>query len=265
MIYKVLVGEGVVYSGGSESEAQKIFDHSMHKSIANIGDEAGKSVRMTCDGIECRTYRSLVENPRMRRNGQRYPLHPNPAAKVKPKSLRESDKAVREEAKKLRDAKKQVVTEAREHRKKISEVQKQVNADLVKETLKRKLEKKQKELDKLIASLRAAGWFQGNEVKKNPSHTDVSKEIAKAFLAGKKKVLSNTETDGEVILLHGTPIVKKMRGGIYINAALASSGGKISKTTKERLNSFANVVVKGGILMCNDKPWNGNWHKVADL
>ena len=100
------------------------------------------------------------------------------------------------------------------------------------------------------------------DVLKNPR--DITTDIVKAFLAGKSKKIDNTTTDGEVIYLHGHPIVKKLNGGIYINAALHATGS-ISTTTKERLNAFAKVTVSKGQLLCNGEPWDGGWKKVDSV
>jgi hypothetical protein len=61
----------------------------------------------------------------------------------------------------------------------------------------------------------------------------VSKEIASAFIAGKRKTMGNTHTDGKTLWLHGNAIARRNdKGGIEI-----SSAGWETVTTKERLNT----------------------------
>lgn len=97
-----------------------------------------------------------------------------------------------------------------------------------------------------------------SKVVENPRQ--ISKEIAKAFRAGKSKTIDNTRTDGESIFLHGNKIVRKNASG----SISVTVGDHSSLTTKDRLSPFCKVTTKAGQLMLNGEPWDGNWKVVED-
>lgn len=71
----------------------------------------------------------------------------------------------------------------------------------------------------------------------------VSREIASAFIAGKRKTMGNTHTDGKTLWLHGNAIARRNdKGGIEI-----SSAGWETVTTKERLNTVLYYLGCSGI------------------
>jgi hypothetical protein len=88
----------------------------------------------------------------------------------------------------------------------------------------------------------------------------VTREIVSAFMQGKAQKLSNTETNGTALFLHGNKIAEKRSDGLYV-----SNAGWQSNTTKERLNALPNVSIqqKKGIWHLNGEMWAGNWIKVA--
>lgn len=102
-------------------------------------------------------------------------------------------------------------------------------------------------------SARKAMWAR----QTNPR--GVSKDIAGNFIAGNKRSISNSMTDGDSLFLHGNKIAWKEPDGIVITTA-----GWNTKTTKDRLNALPNVSVKTikGQLMLNDKEWDGSPIKV---
>lgn len=93
------------------------------------------------------------------------------------------------------------------------------------------------------------------------------KLVIDAFLQGKPKKVSNTETDGSNLYLFGNCIAKKGIDGIFI-----SNGGYIDKkghicsaTTKDRLSMLGAKIsqVKGKIFL-NGVLWNGDWIKLGN-
>jgi hypothetical protein len=75
----------------------------------------------------------------------------------------------------------------------------------------------------------------------------VSKEIASAFIAGKRKTMGNTHTDGKTLWLHGNAIARRNdKGGIEI-----SSAGWETVTTKERLNTVLYYLNAGHVQQKN--------------
>jgi hypothetical protein len=87
----------------------------------------------------------------------------------------------------------------------------------------------------------------------------VTKQVVAAFLAGEKKTVGNTSTDGQALYLHGNKIAE-FRGtnprGLYITNA-----GWRSNTTKERLNGLPNVRIHQNNYQwyLNGNPWDGGW------
>jgi hypothetical protein len=89
----------------------------------------------------------------------------------------------------------------------------------------------------------------------------VSKEIASAFIAGKRKTMGNTHTDGKTLWLHGNAIARRNdKGGIEI-----SSAGWETVTTKERLNTVLYYLNAGYVQQKNwqwfvgGKLWSNTW------
>ena len=69
----------------------------------------------------------------------------------------------------------------------------------------------------------------------------VTRETVEAFVAGHKRTVGNTTTDGTVLLLHGNRIAERMPdGSIY-----ATLAGWESPTTRERLNGLCEVLGLG--------------------
>lgn len=84
----------------------------------------------------------------------------------------------------------------------------------------------------------------------------VTSRVCSAFLNGYKLKVSNTETDGQSLWLHGNKIAKKVNGEIWITSA-----GWETNTTKERLNGLPNVSIsqKKFKWYLNGKEWDGSW------
>ena len=86
----------------------------------------------------------------------------------------------------------------------------------------------------------------------------ITREVCSAFVSGRSKSVSNTCTDGKVLLLHGNKIAEHREDGIYITLA-----GWNSPTTRERLNYFAQIHTKQGQAFLNGEKWDGNWIKLS--
>lgn len=89
----------------------------------------------------------------------------------------------------------------------------------------------------------------------------VTKKVVSAFLQGKALKVSNTETNGKALFLHGNKIAEKRSDGLYV-----SNAGWMSNTTKERLNALPNVSIyqKNWQWYMNGELWGGNWTKVSE-
>ena len=77
----------------------------------------------------------------------------------------------------------------------------------------------------------------------------ITKKIVKAFMNGEAKNIGNSSTDGEIMMLHGHIIAKKVGGYIQINNC-----GYETNTTKERLNGlldYMGLIVSHGIYQRN--------------
>ncbi len=61
----------------------------------------------------------------------------------------------------------------------------------------------------------------------------ITEKIVKAFINGESKSTGNSSTNGEIMMLHGHIIAKKVGGYVQINNC-----GFETKTTKERLNGL---------------------------
>lgn len=93
------------------------------------------------------------------------------------------------------------------------------------------------------------------------------KPVIKAFLEGKPKKVSNTETDGSNLYLFGNCIAKKGTDGIFI-----SNGGYIDKkghicsaTTKDRLSMLgARISQVNHKTFLNGVLWDGDWQKLGE-
>lgn len=99
----------------------------------------------------------------------------------------------------------------------------------------------------------------------------VTDKVAAAFLAGEKKKVGNTETDGTSFFLHGNEIATKKHGDLYV-----SNAGWPTATTRERINGVINaagidagVTQKGGkqilTISGNAQEWDGKWKSVGSL
>lgn len=84
----------------------------------------------------------------------------------------------------------------------------------------------------------------------------ITKEIATAFLAKRKKANGATTTNGASLYLHGNEIARHTESGLQITNA-----GWFSITTKERLNALPNVSIfqKADEWYLNGKQWDGQW------
>ena len=82
------------------------------------------------------------------------------------------------------------------------------------------------------------------------------KPVIDAFLEGKAKKVSNTETDGSNLYLFGNCIAKKGIDGIFIS----NGGYKATRTTQDRLNMLgANISRKKTQFYKNNVEWDGSW------
>lgn len=89
----------------------------------------------------------------------------------------------------------------------------------------------------------------------------ITREIIRAFNAGESLRLSNTETDGQSIRLHGNLIAWKNANGLFIDSC-----GWNTNTTRERLNGLDGVSIstKAGQMYLNGKEWNGEAIEIKD-
>ena len=69
----------------------------------------------------------------------------------------------------------------------------------------------------------------------------VTIETAKAFLAGTKRTVGNTATDGTTLTLHGNVIARKESDGRIV----ATLAGWPTVTTRERLNGLCELMGLG--------------------
>ncbi len=88
----------------------------------------------------------------------------------------------------------------------------------------------------------------------------VTEQVVSAFIAGDKRKVGNTHTDGTALFLHGNKIAEKIAGVLFI-----SNAGWQSDTTKERLNGLPGVSIyqKKGVWYLNESEWSGNWQAIA--
>lgn len=86
--------------------------------------------------------------------------------------------------------------------------------------------------------------------------------VIDAFLKGKSKKISNTETDGSYLYLFNNCIAKKGVDGIFIS----DGGYKHTVTTQDRLNMLgACVTFKKGQFYIKGIKWNGDWLKLDEI
>lgn len=87
----------------------------------------------------------------------------------------------------------------------------------------------------------------------------VTEQVVYAFETGRAKKVSNTETDGQSLWLHGNKIAEHRSDGLWI-----SNAGWASRTTKERLNGLRGVRIHQAKSKwyLNGEEWNGQWTKV---
>lgn len=90
----------------------------------------------------------------------------------------------------------------------------------------------------------------------------ITSQIVGAFNYHNAAKLSNTESDGRSLYLHGNKIAEWREDGLWITNA-----GWSSNTTKERLNGLRGVSIyqKDFNWYLNDKEWDGRWVRVADF
>ena len=87
------------------------------------------------------------------------------------------------------------------------------------------------------------------------------KPVIKAFLQGKPKKVSNTETDGSNLYLFGNCIAKKGADGIFIS----DGGYKHTATTQDRLNMLgARITLSKKQFYKNGKLWDGSWIRLEE-
>lgn len=80
--------------------------------------------------------------------------------------------------------------------------------------------------------------------------------VIDAFLLQQPKKITNTESTGDKLYLHGNCIAKWIKGEIYIS----NGGYRLSVTTKDRLNGLgANISTKKGINYFRGIEWDGKW------
>jgi hypothetical protein len=85
--------------------------------------------------------------------------------------------------------------------------------------------------------------------------------VINAFLSGKSKKISNTETDGSNLWLFGNCIAKKGVDGIFI----CDGSYKHTQTTQDRLNMLgAGVTFIKGQFYIKGIKWNGSWLKLHE-
>jgi len=89
----------------------------------------------------------------------------------------------------------------------------------------------------------------------------VSINVASAFMQGRAKKVSNTQTDGKSLWLFGNKIAEHREDGLYI-----TNCGWKTKTTKERLNAIDGVRIhqKNYVWYLNEEEWNGEWKRVNE-
>lgn len=89
----------------------------------------------------------------------------------------------------------------------------------------------------------------------------VTYRVVGAFNAHRAARLSNTESTGKALYLHGNKIAEHREDGLWVTNA-----GWSSNTTKERLNGIEGVSVnqKNFTWYLNGKEWNGGWVRVSD-
>ncbi len=91
--------------------------------------------------------------------------------------------------------------------------------------------------------------------------------VINAFLKGKPKKITNTETDGNNLYLFGNCIAKKGTDGIFIsNGGYVDKKGHIcSATTRDRLSLLgARIQQVNHKIYLNEKLWNGEWIKLGN-
>jgi len=80
--------------------------------------------------------------------------------------------------------------------------------------------------------------------------------VIDAFLLGKAKKITNTESTGDKLFLFGNCIAK------WVNMEIWISNGNypLSATTKDRLNGLgAHITTKKSIHYLNGIEWDGSW------
>lgn len=93
----------------------------------------------------------------------------------------------------------------------------------------------------------------------------VTEQTVTAFMQGKKKSISNTQSTGDALYLHGNMIARRVDGKIF-----ATNAGWPTVTTRERLNGLPDVrfLQRKGIQMIGfDRSinrnhiceWDGGW------
>lgn len=83
--------------------------------------------------------------------------------------------------------------------------------------------------------------------------------VIDAFLLGNNKKVSNTQTNGIALYLHGNKIAMKGSDGMYVSTANWNT-----RTTLDRLNMLPGVSVtyRKGQLNLNGNHWDGTFIKI---
>lgn len=101
----------------------------------------------------------------------------------------------------------------------------------------------------------------------------VTEVITDAFLTGQSKSISNSQTDGQSLYLHGNKIAEWRKDGLYISNGgyepTDRRGNQLtgSVTTRERLNGLPKVSLSQRKCkwFLNGNEWDGNWIKVEGV
>lgn len=87
--------------------------------------------------------------------------------------------------------------------------------------------------------------------------------VIDAFMEGKPRKISNTETDGKKLWLFGNCIAKWEN---YDELWISAGGYKPTVTTQDRLNMLgAKVKFSKGKFYINERHWDGKWIGVHDI
>ena len=82
----------------------------------------------------------------------------------------------------------------------------------------------------------------------------VTEQTVRAFLAGEKRTVGNTSTDGEELKLHGNTVAYKAYDRIIITMA-----GWATVTTRERINGVLTLAGSGWRVCQRDHEQKARW------